>query len=141
MQFCQKFSIIFGPHPKQRRGFNRPQKIEAVENFPVPKTVKDVREFLGLAGYYRRFVKGFAHIAKPLSELLQKTDSPVRNPKLGNRWNEQCSKAFHNLKRALISAPILGYADFNQSFILEVDASNRGLGAVLSHKVDNKVML
>ena len=135
-----KSSVSFLGHILSENGVSTdPKKIEAVKNFPVPSTVKDVRAFLGLAGYYRRFVKNFAHIAKPLSELLQKTDSQARNPKLGYRWNEQCLKAFDSLKIALTSAPILGYADFNQPFILEVDASNKGLGAVLSQRIGSRV--
>ncbi|GFN91507.1 Pol polyprotein [Plakobranchus ocellatus] len=132
-----KNSVSFLGHVLSEEGVSTdPGKITAVKNFPTPTTVRDVRAFLGLAGYYRRFVKNFSHKAKPLSELLQKT-SPSKNSKLGNRWNQDCVKAFESLKSDLTSAPILGYADFNKPFVLEVDASNQGLGAVLSQKTEN----
>jgi hypothetical protein len=85
-----------------------PDKISAVKDFPVPKKVKDVRSFLGLANYYRRFIKDFSKIAKPLTQLLHK------NVKF--QWTEACQTAFDILKSALVSSPILCYPDFTKPF-------------------------
>ena len=101
-----------------------PQKIEAVKKFPIPKTQKNVKEFLGLAGYYRKFIKDFAKIAKPLSDLTSK------NSKFS--WNSQHQLAFEELRDCLCTAPILKYPDFSQPFVVTTDASGFALGAVLS---------
>ena len=100
-----------------------PDKISAVKDFPVPKKVKDIRSFLGLANYYRRFIKDFMKIAKPLTQLLHK------NVKF--QWTEACQTAFDILKSALVSAPILCYPDFTKPFDLYIDASLDGLGMTL----------
>lgn len=102
-----------------------PNKVEAVTTWPVPKTQKQVRSFLGLAGYYRRFIKGYATIAAPLSDLLQKD---------GFRWGEKEASAFAALKHHLTVAPILGLPDFEDTFVVETDASGEGIGAVLLQK-------
>ncbi|MCI09678.1 Ty3/gypsy retrotransposon protein, partial [Trifolium medium] len=99
-----------------------PVKIQAVSSWPIPINLKQLRGFLGLAGYYRRFVKDFGKIAQPLTELLKK-DSFL--------WSELATKAFMDLKNALISAPVLGLLDFSKQFIVETDASGKGIGAIL----------
>ena len=91
-----------------------------------PTTKKDVRTFLGMAGYYRRFVKDYATIAEPLTELTRK-NLPERV-----EWNNKAELAFQKLKRMLISAPLMKNPDFNRTFILQTDASGVGVGAVLS---------
>ena len=101
-------------------------KLEAVEKFPVPKTKKEVWSFLGLAGYYRRFIKDFASIAVPLTNLTKK-----KNPDIVV-WREECDRAFNTLKDMLTSAPVLSSPNFEKMFILQTDASNYGVGAVLS---------
>ena len=101
-----------------------PQKITTVVNWPVPTTQRQVRGFLGLAGYYRRFIKHFAFVAAPLTNLLQKD---------GVKWGELESKAFDSLKNKLTHAPILALPDFNETFVIETDASV-GIGAVLLQK-------
>lgn len=101
-------------------------RVEAVTFYPVPANVKDVRQFLGLASYYRRFVPCFAKIAAPLHHLLAKG--------ITFNWTLECQQAFEDLKDKLINTPILAYPDFNKSFVLETDASIRGLGAVLLQK-------
>ena len=95
-------------------------------NGQFPTDFKELQQFLGLASYYRRFVKNFAHKARPLYWLTEK----------GRRWNwtDECGEAFVRLKHALFSAPILAFPDFNHDFILDIDASTDGLGAVLSQQ-------
>jgi hypothetical protein len=106
----------FGIQPDSR-------EVEAIRNFPVPKTAKQLK-FLGLAGYYRRFVLQFIKIAAALHKLLKKDAKYV--------WEEEQEIAFQTLKRKLMSQPILQYPDFSQEFILTTDASNEYAGAVLS---------
>lgn len=86
-----------------------PSKIAAVQSWPLPESVKDVRSFLGLAGYYRKFVKNFAMIAKPLTNLLKKHVMFV--------WNQEHTDAFHALKHSLVSAPVLAMPDFSKTFL------------------------
>ena len=99
-----------------------PSKIKAVQDWPIPVNIKKLRGFLGLTGYYRRFVKNYAAISKPLTELLKKNSFG---------WNEAAQEAFEKLKMAMISAPVLALPNFNEEFIVETDASDEGIGAVL----------
>lgn len=101
-----------------------PKKTEAVESFPRPRNPKELRQFLGLANFYRRFVLGYAKIATPLNVLLKK-DAPFQ-------WSENCEAAFQNLKDRLVSAPILAYPDMTQPFRLTTDASATAIGYILS---------
>jgi len=101
-------------------------KVEAVTSFPLPNSVKQLRSFLGLASYYRRFIPGFSKIAGPLFALTKK-DALFE-------WSSRCQHAFEKLKRLLTSAPILSFPNFTKRFILETDASGVGLGAVLSQR-------
>ncbi|KAL7300087.1 hypothetical protein TKK_0007095 [Trichogramma kaykai] len=101
-----------------------PDKVKAVKEFPTPKKLRGVREFLGLAGYYRRFIKDFAKIAKPLTTLLQKDTDFI--------WSENCDTAFQTLKNALCNAPLLIYPDFSKPFIITTDASGYAIGGILS---------
>jgi len=95
-----------------------------VQNFPIPRSVKDVRSFLGLASFYRRLVPQFADIAKALTQVTKKD-------KIWE-WNQECQESFDKLKSKLSSTPVLVFPDFNVPFILTTDASTIGLGAVLS---------
>lgn len=107
-----------------------PQKVECVQKFPVPKNVKEIKSFLGLSGYYRKFIQSYGQIAKPLTSLLKK-DVPFE-------WNDLCQEAFETLKSCLTKAPILQYPDFSQPFNLTCDASNYAIGCVLSQGVIGK---
>ena len=98
-------------------------KVQAVLQWPKPTSVKQLRGFLGLAGYYRRFIKRFAAIAALLTDLLKK-DSFI--------WSTNADQAFENLKTAITQAPVLALPDFTMPFILETDASDSGVGAALS---------
>lgn len=110
------------------RGEIRPQvdKVEAIQNCLRPSTKKEVRSFLGLVGWYRRFVPQFATIAAPLTALTCKDQ---RNPVT---WTDECEEAFKTLKNQLCASPVLRSPDFSQRFLVQVDASAVGLGAVLA---------
>ncbi|KAJ7992703.1 hypothetical protein DPEC_G00281430 [Dallia pectoralis] len=99
-------------------------KVEAVRDWPVPTTKQQVKSFLGLASYYRRFVKGFSNIAFPLTGLLGKNRE--------FKWTSECQQAFTTLKRALGEAPVIAPPVPSEPFILDTDASNVGMGAVLA---------
>lgn len=103
-----------------------PNKIKAVRDWPQPQNLTEVRSFLGLCAYYRRFIQGFATIAKPLHRLTEK----------GKRfsWDDESEQAFQRLKRALIEAPVLTYPERDGLFIIDSDASQFGIGAVLSQE-------
>ena len=101
-----------------------PKKIAAVQQFPTPKNAKNVREFLGLAGYYRRFIDKFSHIAKPLAALLKKGAE--------FRWGPDQERAFATLQSALCSEPVLQYPDFSKPFNITTNASGCAVGAVFS---------
>jgi len=125
------------------------EKVKAITNWPKPETDTQLRGFLGLAGYYRRFVPQFAQLASPLHNLLKgrgatkKGKYKKKNQPLGiGAWDSSCDKAFNELKSKLTEAPILGHPDFKQPYILEIDASLSGLGAVLSQdQGDRRVVL
>ncbi|KAL0543903.1 hypothetical protein IC582_019008 [Cucumis melo] len=100
-----------------------PAKIEAVTGWTRPSTVSEVRSFLGLAGYYRRFVENFSRIATPLTQLTRKGVPFV--------WSKACEDSFQNLKQKLVTAPVLTVPDGSGSFVIYSDASKKGLGCVL----------
>ena len=104
-----------------------PDKVRVVKEWSTPTNRVEIRSFIGLASYYRKFVKGFAMIANPLNELLSVEGDFV--------WSDKCEEAFSILKERLTTAPILGYPDFKEDFILETDACSDGLGAILSQGV------
>ncbi|KAL7850145.1 hypothetical protein SRHO_G00194940 [Serrasalmus rhombeus] len=115
-----------------------PEKVKVVADWKCPTSLKELRSFLEFASYYRRFVEGFAKLAAPLHRLVGALQGSKKQPKprlhgmLTSHWDEACEASFQALKDRLVSAPVLGYADFASPFILEIDASHAGLGAVLS---------
>jgi len=100
-----------------------PSKIEAIREWPTPTSVRQVRSFVGLANFYRKFIKGFSAIAKPLTELTKK-DIPFQ-------WGTEQAKAMNELKRALCTAPVLLLPDLTKPFVVHTDASSFALGGVL----------
>ena len=134
-----KSSVVFLGHVLSADGLRTdPEKIRAVEEYPVPKTVTEVRAFLGLAGYYRKFVKNFSRLARPLHALYSVPGGTKKNADVRPHWSDECQTAFESLKAALTTTPVLGFADFSLPFVLEVDASLQGLGAVLSQIQDGR---
>lgn len=120
-------SITFLGHVVNERGAKPdPRKIDAVVRFPEPRTVTDVKPFLGLTGYYRKYVQGYSRLASPLFDLTRKDVVFV--------WSQDCQWAFDTLKKALVDAPTLIRPDFNKPFCLDVDWSTKGVGAILSQK-------
>eukprot|EP00731_Ephydatia_muelleri_P010157 Em0005g743a len=103
-----------------------PAKTEVVVSYPVPTSAKEIKQFMGLCNYYRRFVKDYSKIAAPLFKLLSKENAKFF------AWNSASQNAFEELKSRLVSPPILAYPDFKQPFLLHTDASDAAIGAVLS---------
>ncbi|KAJ3680982.1 hypothetical protein LUZ60_015471 [Juncus effusus] len=117
-------SVSFLGHMISKDGLSvDPKKVEAVVNWKPPMNVTEVHSFLGLAGYYRRFVDGFAKIALPMSRLMRKDVKFV--------WDEKCQKSFEELKKKLVSAPVLVVPELGKEFSVYSDASLQGLGCVL----------
>ena len=118
-------NIAFLGHIVGRNGIAvDPKKVEKIEQFPIPTNLRELRSALGLFSYYRKFIKDFSKIAKPMLTLLKK-DTPFE-------WTNKQQTAFNYLKKRLMTAPILEYPDFSKPFVLYTDASGTGLGAVLS---------
>ncbi|XP_067629120.1 uncharacterized protein [Eurosta solidaginis] len=105
------------------------EKISAIQNYPIPKTVRQLRRFLGMTGWYRRFIDDYASTTFHLTELLSKKKQFV--------WNSEAQQAFEDLKEKLTSAPILLHPNYNKPFILQCDASQVGVGACLMQEDDN----
>ena len=125
-----KRQIAFLGHVVNDQGIQPdPAKIKSVQDWPRPQNTTEVRQFLGLASYYRKFVKGFAAIADPLYHLLRR--------KTSHQWTQSQQTAFDQLKQALITAPVLAYPNLNNRFSLHTDASGTGIGAVLTQE-DNE---
>ena len=125
-----------------------PEKIEQLKNYKRPTTIVEIQSFLGLASYYRRFIKNFAEIAHPLIELTKKKKDKL-NKKLKKmikaevdenvwKWGEAEQEAFETLRECLITPPIVAFPNFDEEFLIFTDASNYGIGAVLSQMQDDK---
>ena len=106
-----------------------PKKIEAVKNWTLPRTVTDVRSFLGFTNYYRRFIQGYAKVAQPLNVLI--SGDNANHKKSLVKWNPECQQAFDQLKDLCTKTPILAYTNYKKPFQLQTDASDLGLCAIL----------
>ena len=107
-----------------------PKKTQVVSDWPKPEDIKSLRSFLGFCSYYRRFIPRFSEIAKPLHRLSEKG--------VKFTWSDECNSAFETLKKKMVEAPILAHPDFSKEFIIDTDASDVAIGAVLSQKFDEK---
>jgi len=107
-------------------------KVKAVTDYPVPTSKKAVRSFLGLTGYYRKFIPDFASIASPLTDLTRK------NQPATVQWTKECDVAFKTLKARISTHPVLASPDFSKGFVLLTDASGHGVGAVLTQLDSNR---
>uniref|UniRef100_A0A3B1ISM8 Gypsy retrotransposon integrase-like protein 1 n=1 Tax=Astyanax mexicanus TaxID=7994 RepID=A0A3B1ISM8_ASTMX len=153
---CRFFqtSVRYLGHIVSRNGVETdPEKIEALKNWPNPKNLKELRSFLGFAGYYRRFIQDFSKIVKPLNDLTagygptrkkcKAHDVKTRyfKPKepFGSRWTESCQEAFDTIINKLTSAPVLAYANPKLPYILHTDASTTGLGAALYQEQNGQI--
>ncbi|KAL6455474.1 hypothetical protein MHYP_G00361030 [Metynnis hypsauchen] len=126
-----KRELTFLGHVVSANGVRTEQsKVEAVKNFPVPRSMKEVQRFLGMAGWYHRFIPRFADRALCLNALKKKGATWI--------WTDECQRAFQDIKQALISSPILMPPDFSKQFQVQVDASDKGLGAVLLQEVEGQ---
>ncbi|XP_020186159.1 uncharacterized protein [Aegilops tauschii subsp. strangulata] len=124
--FGQQQLVYLGHVISSKGVATEPSKVKSVAEWPTPVNVKEVRGFLGLAGYYRRFIRHFGMLARPLFNLLKKGVPFV--------WTSVTEQAFQTLKNQLITAPVLALPDFSQQFVIETDASDKGVGAVLQQR-------
>lgn len=121
-QFNRK-KINYLDHIVSKNGVEAdPRKIKNMQNWPIPRDLRDLRGFLGLFRYYQRFVRGYGKIAESLTNLLKKNSF---------KWNEEAHAVFEALKKAVVTVPVLALPDFTKEFVVETDASGLGLGAVL----------
>jgi Reverse transcriptase (RNA-dependent DNA polymerase). len=129
-RFCVNQLKYLG-HLVDHRGIHTdPDKIDAIRTLKAPTNIREIRRFLGTVSWYRRFIKNFSRTARPLTQLLHK--------KAKWKWTEEEEIAFQTLKQHLITAPVLACPDFGRPFTLQTDASEYGLGAVLTQEIDHK---
>ena len=140
--------VLFLGHTLSKDGISpNPKKVQKVKDWPVPSNAKEVHSFLGLASYYCWFILQFVKWASPLHELIcpimmKKTRARIKLPPLQQnlppfQWTTDQQESFNKLKLALTSAPVLAYPNYEKPFLLETDASLKGLGAVLSQEDDD----
>lgn len=148
-QFCRP-QVTYVGHIVSEKGIaTDPSKVEAVARWKQPTDLPSLQSFLGFCGYYRRFIKDYSIIVKPLTELCkgypptQKGKRAVRVPEktyhrvnepFGDRWDAACTEAFQNIIHSLTNAPVLAFADPTKPYVLHIDASLQGLGAVLNQE-------
>ena len=139
-------SVMFLGHILSAQGVSpNPEKVSKIKDWPTPKTPKEVHSFVGLASYYHRFILNFAKWAGLLHALIVPASfkQKIHKGKMKKSellefcWTQECQEGFDQLKKSLIEAPVLAYPDYTKPFILETDASLKGLGAVLSQKGDD----
>lgn len=155
LEKCKFFqtSVRYLGHIVSEKGVETdPEKITTIKSWPIPTNLKELRSFLGFAGYYRRFIRDYSTISKPLNDLTRgylsvrksrtkpfnvQYQSP--NQPFGGRWSPSCQVAFTTLIEKLTTAPVLGFADPSQLYILHTDASTTGLGAALYQEQEGKL--
>ena len=126
-----KSEITYLGHVVSNKGIaTDPKKIRAIQQWPRPTTVTEVRRFTGLTNYYRKFVHGYAKVARPLHDLVSGKNAKKKRTVV--EWTEDCEKSFNQLKQLCSNTPVLAYPDYKQKFKLYTDASESGLGAVLT---------
>lgn len=118
---CSKLEYL-GHYIDKNRVSTDPRKIAAVAEWPTPKTIKQLRGFLGLGGYYKRFIRSYGILSRPLTDLLKKGSF---------MWSEEAQATFDKLKELITTAPTLALPDFEKEFVVEIDAYDRGIGEVL----------
>jgi hypothetical protein len=129
-QFCRPELRYLGYVIDERGLRVDPEKVISILNIPIPKNVRAVRQFLGVASWYRRFISDFATRTEALTRMLRKKEN--------FEWNEEAQAAFEDIKKCLVEAPILSCPDFSLPFNVQTDASNTGIGAVLYQSVNNE---
>ena len=140
--FFFKEEIEYLGHVVSGEGIStNPKKVETVTKWPTPQTVYDVRSFLGFVGHYRRFIKNFSKISKPIREVITGLENQSKRTakKTFIEWTEAANSAFEHLKESCVSTPILAYPDYQLSFILHTDSSSEGFGAVLCQRQEGKL--
>ena len=144
---CEFFrnQVVYLGHVVSEEGIQTdPSKIDAVKSWPVPKNTQDVRKFLGFTGYYRRFIRDYAAIARPLNDLLVGHSTNPKNKRKSKTkqtpfsWGELQQTSFDTIISKLTNPPVLAYADYSKPFKLHTDASGSGLGAVLYQSENGK---
>ena len=149
---CKLFreEVAYSGHRISRHGVSTdPDKVSAVADWPTPKNASELLTFLCTVGYYRRYIPHFSQRTTCLYKLVHQDPNRGKKKKPGRKWNstdpvvwewtQECQDAFEDLKTALVTAPILGFADFSKPFIVETDGSYKGLGGVLSQWQDKKL--
>jgi len=124
---CELFKpeVLFLGHIAGREGIRpNPRLVESIRNWKEPTNVKEIQQFVGLCNYYRQYIQNFSDMAAPMTRLTQK--------KTPFKWDVSCQNSFDDLREALCSAPVLAYPQNEGEFILDTDASDVGVGAVLS---------
>lgn len=130
-KFCMK-SLKYLGHVIDEKGIRAdPDKIAPIREYPAPTCVKEVRRFIGLTGWYRRFIKNFADISAPITDLIKKKNK-------GFVWSEEAQSSFDKMKKALSSAPILATPNYSEPFNIQTDASDGGIGGVLTQNINEE---
>lgn len=130
-EFCRPSLTYLGFLVDQNGLRTNPEKVDSILNFPVPKTTTQIKRFIGLVSYYRRFIKNFSSTSSAITDLLKgrKKGQPIT-------WTDDAEKAFIDIKNRLTTSPVLAAPDFNEPFVIQTDASDTGLGAVLYQRSD-----
>ena len=131
-----RMELIYLAHHVSKHGVKpSKQNVASIVACPPPKTYTDIRSFTGVVGHYRHFIKGFAHIVAPLYDLISGDNKDKKSEPV--KLSPEALEAFNILKGKCMNTPVLSFPDFKKPFLLETDASRKGLGAVLSQKQDN----